>query len=44
MDDSARQEEMVTPNGRKGDENKEGITEDANGGQPVGSQVGGGDC
>ena len=44
MDDNAHQEEMVVPNGTKGQGNEEGITEDANGHRPVGeSQVSGGD-
>jgi len=44
MDDSVRQEEMVIPNGAKGDGNEEGITEDANEYQPVGPQAEDGDC
>jgi hypothetical protein len=43
MKNSARQEEMAIPNGKKGDGNGEGIMEDANEYQPVGPQVGDGD-
>jgi hypothetical protein len=44
MDDSARQEETVMPNGTKGDGNEEGIREDTEGYQLAEPQVGDGDC